>query len=161
MWRFGSVENPIFLATTDFPFPQRFDIDTLDTLELLRPANALGTRSGSTHWMREPGTDNSLYYQYKTGNFFQSDYVEVQRFRPDNTDYSKPEVIATFEPRRNSMVHSFSVTENHAIFLYYHVYIDASATCMAMNHFHAMECTRVKISTSFIKNSKINHDFSI
>ena len=112
-------------------------------MELYRPANALSTRSGTTHWQREPGTDNSLYYQYKTGNFFQSDYVELQRFTPDNLDYSKPEVVATFEPRHNSQVHSFSITENYAVFFYYPVYVDATATCMVTNYFHAMECTKV------------------
>ena len=137
------MEDPIFLVTTDFPYPQRFDINTLETMELYRPANALSTRSGTTHWQREPGTDNSLYYQYKTGNFFQSDYVELQRFTPDNLDYSKPEVVATFEPRHNSQVHSFSVTENYAVFFYYPVYVDATATCMLTNYFHAMECTKV------------------
>ena len=38
-------------------------------------------------------------------NILGSNYVEVQRFTPDNRDYAKPEVIATFSPKRNSMVH--------------------------------------------------------
>ena len=91
---------PIYLATTDSPFPQQFDIDTLDTLELMRPGNPWSTLSGVTHWHREPGTDNSIYFQAKSGGMFRSNYVEVQRFTPDNTDYSNPEVIATFEIRK-------------------------------------------------------------
>ena len=126
----GSKEDPIYIATTDYPYPQRFDIwasyfknyfldkiaptnylyscrfdiDTLDTLELLRPNDAMITMSGCTHWMREPGTDNSIYFQWKM-NMLGSDYVEVQRFTPDNHNYDKPEVIATFSPKRNAMVH--------------------------------------------------------
>ena len=38
----GSKEDPMYIATTDWPYPQRFDIDTLDTLELLRPENGFG-----------------------------------------------------------------------------------------------------------------------
>ena len=81
----GSKEDPMFIAVTDFPAPQRFDIETLETLELLRPDNAAGTRSGIAHWMREPNTDNSITGQYKAGNMFGNDYFEVQRFTPENT----------------------------------------------------------------------------
>ena len=60
----GSKENPIYIATTDWPYPQRFDIDTLDTLELLRPKNGFGM-TGCTHWQREPGTENSINFAFK------------------------------------------------------------------------------------------------
>ena len=60
----GSKENPIYIATTDWPYPQRFDIDTLDTLELLRPRNGFGM-TGCTHWQREPGTENSINFAFK------------------------------------------------------------------------------------------------
>ena len=70
--------------TTDYPFPQRFDIDTLDTMEIFIPDNAGSTRTGITHWMRQPNTDNSITGQYKAGNILSSDYFEVQRFTPDN-----------------------------------------------------------------------------
>ena len=86
----------------DYLHSPRFDIDTLDTLELFRPSSL--TMSGCTHWLREPGTDNSIYFQLKM-NILGSNYVEVQRFTPDNRDYAKPKVIATFSPKRNSMVH--------------------------------------------------------
>ena len=78
----ASKEDPIYLAVTDNPGPQRFDIDTLDTLEYLRPDSPISTSSGCAHWMREPGTDNSITMMGKTG-IFSSD-VEVQRFTPDN-----------------------------------------------------------------------------
>ena len=84
VWRFGPREDPQFLVTTDYPFPQRFDIDTLDTMEIFIPDNAGSTRTGITHWMRQPNTDNSITGQYKAGNILSSDYFEVQRFTPDN-----------------------------------------------------------------------------
>ena len=82
LWRFGSKENPIFLAVTDYPGPQRFDIDTLDTLEYLRPKNPMTTGTGCAHFMREPGTDNSITMMMKMGAF--GNHIEVQRFTPDN-----------------------------------------------------------------------------
>ena len=84
VWRIGSKEHPVFIATTDYPAPQIFDINTLETGELLRPANPQSTMTGIAHWMREPGTDNSITAQYKDGGLLGSDYVEVQRFTPDN-----------------------------------------------------------------------------
>ena len=60
----GSKENPMYIATTDWPYPQRFDINTLDTLELLRPENGFGM-TGCTHWHREPDTDNSIIFAFK------------------------------------------------------------------------------------------------
>ena len=61
----GSKEDPIYMVTTDFPYPQRFDINSLDSLEILRPADAASTKSGCTHWQREPNTDNSIYMMLK------------------------------------------------------------------------------------------------
>ena len=63
----GSTEDPMYLALTDYPYPQRFDINTLDTLELLRPANGFGM-TGCTHWQREPDTDNSINFACKVRN---------------------------------------------------------------------------------------------
>ena len=61
----GSKEDPVYVVTTDYPYPQRFDINSLATLELFRPDNAAGTMSGCTHWQREPNTDNSIYFSFK------------------------------------------------------------------------------------------------
>ena len=149
MWRFGSKEDPIFLATTDYPFPQRFDINTLETLELLAPDNPPGTKSGCTHWMREPGTDNSINFQIKQGSFLQEDYVEVQRYKPNNRDFAKPEIVATFIPKVTVSIHSFSMTENYAIFIFYPMSFFGT-TCLMTHGFHANDCTEVRcISTLF------------
>merc|ERR1712080_222135 len=62
VWRIGpaNAEKGVYMAVTDDPLATRFDIDTLDTLGLQTPKLQLPmTASGCTHWMREPGTDNS------------------------------------------------------------------------------------------------------
>ena len=76
----------------------------------------------------------------KAGGILSNDYVEVQRFTPDNRDYAKPEVVATFTPHKNSAVHSFQVTESYAIFLYPALTYDTSLGCLIPNGFHALEC---------------------
>ena len=85
VWRLGSNNDPIFIATTDIPFPYKFNIDTLETEELLRPANGITCRAGTAHWLREPNTDNSIYGLFRRGNFIFQNHFEVQRFTPNNT----------------------------------------------------------------------------
>ena len=72
---------------TDTAWPQRFDINSLKTLELLRPHDAMKASGGTAHWMREPNTDNSITFTYRSTptNPFDQDYVEVIRFTPENT----------------------------------------------------------------------------
>ena len=60
------------------------------------------------------------------------------------SDYSKPEVVAIFSPTKSSMVHSFSMTENYAVFFYYPLVIKGN-TCVATHKFHVMECVEVLI----------------
>ena len=40
------------------------------------------TGTGCAHFMREPGTDNSITMMMKMGAF--GNHIEVQRFTPDN-----------------------------------------------------------------------------
>merc|ERR1712203_33339 len=68
VWRMGPKDNPIYVTTTDFPYIQRFDIGTLDTLELMKPKFGSDSLTGVTHWQREPGTDNSIYPLGKRGH---------------------------------------------------------------------------------------------
>ena len=138
----GSKDNPVYMAVTDFPFAQTFNVDTLDTLEMLRPGS--NSLSGITHWMREPGTDNSIYPMGKRGKtLLDPNYIEVQRFTPTNTNFSNPEVVSTFNLKKMSMQHSFSITENYAIFLFGPVVMSSNPMCMMKNRFHILECTEV------------------
>ena len=157
VWRMGPKDNPIYVTTTDFPYIQRFDIGTLDTLELMKPKFGSDSLTGVTHWQREPGTDNSIYPLGKRGHMWHAHSVEVQRFKPDDIDFSNPEVITSFNLKKTSMQHSFSITENHAIFMYSPVTMDAAISCLAKNAFHGMGCVKVlenELTDIYIVNLK-------
>ena len=71
-------------------------------------------------------------------------------------DYSKPEVVAYFYPKKNSMMHSFSITENYVIFIFSPV-VMKDTTCMMGNHFHVTVCIEAlenEPSDVFIVNLK-------
>ena len=55
------------MAVTDNPISTRFDIRTLKTIGLEKPSRWPLTTTGCAHWMREPGTDNSINIQGKIG----------------------------------------------------------------------------------------------
>ena len=143
VWCLKSNQDPIFIATTDYPFVQRFDINTLETLELMRPTYGMEALSGITHWHREVDTNNSIYLMGRMGGLLSSNVVEIQRYsaeNPDHAKFSNPEVIASIDMKKNSIVHSFSVTENYAILFYYPVVYDIP--CLIMNNFHIMDCIK-------------------
>jgi len=142
VWRLGSKENPIFIAATDFPWVQKFNIDTLETLELLKPKKGQNALTGIAHWHREVGTENSLYLMGHMGGIIQGQTIQLQRYTPDQVDISNPEIVADIRIKKNSYLHSFSITENYAIILYPPVVLD-SGLCLMMNSFHIMECIKV------------------
>jgi len=137
LWRIGkkNIQEGVYMAVTDAPVPTRFNISDLSTIEMLYPTSWPATLSGCTHWMREVGTDNSINFQRKKG-LTGPIYVEVQRYKPDD-DYATPEVVATFVPKKLSSIHSFSITENYAIFFFYPVIIDGKR--MFETGFHVFE----------------------
>ena len=55
----------MYMALTDVPYAQHFDIDTLDTIGMLSPAPEMKIMTACTHWQREPGTDNSITFIFK------------------------------------------------------------------------------------------------
>ena len=85
--------------------------------------------------MREPGTDNSINFNYRKG-ITGPPWVEVLRYRPEHT-YQTPEVIATFKPTKFSYIHSFSVTENYVVLMFYPVVINPKK--YPESNFHAFE----------------------
>jgi len=137
LWRIGkdNLEEGIYMAVTDAPVPIRFNISDLSTMGMQYPTAWPATLSGCAHWVREVGTDNSINFQRKkalTGPV----YVEVQRYRPED-DYASPQVISSFVPKKLSSIHSFSITENYAIFFFYPVIIDGKK--MFESGFHVFE----------------------
>ena len=135
----GTVDDPIYLAVTDFPFVLQFDIDTLDTVRLMKPKFGQQAWSGVAHWQREVGTENSIYPMGKVGGFLYPYSIEFQRFTPDMTNFSSPEVIAQFDLKKVSMVHSFSITENYAIYLAPPVVMSGGVLFHLLHHFHIFE----------------------
>ena len=137
LWRIGSesLEDGVYLAVTDSPVVLRFNLTTLETQGMLYPNFFPMTVAGCAHWIREPGTDNSINFQRKMslGGGVQ---MEVQRYRPGD-HYTAPQVIATFVPKKLSSIHSFSVTKNFVIFFFYPVVIDEAKIWEA--NFHAFE----------------------
>ena len=99
------------------------------------PATYPMTLNGCAHWMREPGTDNSINFAFKKG-FTGAPWVEVMRWRPEDT-FQTPEVVAKFKPTKFSYMHSFSITESHVVFLFYPVKIDPKK--FPESNFHAFE----------------------
>ena len=45
-------------------------------------------------------------------------FIEVQRYHP-HVKFDEPEVITTFTPKKTSLVHSFSLTEEYAVLFLY------------------------------------------
>jgi len=137
LWRLGhkSIDKGIYLAVTDSPVPMRFNITDLSSLGLEYPTWYPLTFSGCAHYVREVGTDNSINFMRKkrlTGK----PYVEVQRYRPEHI-FQAPEVVGEFVPEKLSSVHSFSVTEDYAVFFFYPAVIDAKKYWAA--NFHVFE----------------------
>ena len=94
------------------------------------PYNFPITLNGCAHYMREVGTDNSINFNFKKG-LTGKPWVEVLRYRPGDT-FQTPEVVGFFYPTKFSYMHSFSITENYAVFLFYPVKIDAK---VVFSHF--------------------------
>jgi len=140
LWRIGpsNIEEGIYMGVTDGPTPIRFNISTLDTIGMqyppFPPFNPFPL-TGCAHWMREPGTDNSINFRHVKG-LRGAPYTEVHRYTPGN-DYQSPQLVATFVPKKTSSIHSFSITENYAIFFYYPVTIDGPK--MFETGFHVFE----------------------
>merc|ERR1711936_234787 len=114
LWRLGpkDAKKGMYLAVTDDPVATQFDIDTLDTVTVHYPPSLPVTISGCAHYMREPGTDNSIMINTRLG--LTGPYMEVHRYRPEHA-YKDPEVLAKFKPKQMGYFHSFSITEIYMV----------------------------------------------
>ena len=70
LWRIGpnNQEEGIYMAVTDSKVPTRFNISDLSTIGQEYPDTYPITLTGCAHWMREPGTDNSINFQVHVVN---------------------------------------------------------------------------------------------
>jgi len=158
VWRLGpkSPDSGIYLAMTDNPNPIRFNISDLSTLGMHKPSSYPMTLSGCAHYLREKGTDNSISFQSKK-LFTGKPYIEVQRYKPSST-FQDPEVIATFTPKKFSNIHSFSLTDQYAIFFFYPVVIDPKKYWSSNFHvFELLEWLEGEQTDVFVVNIKTGH----
>jgi len=134
LWRIGpnNKEEGIYLGVTDGPTPIRFNISSLATAGMEYPAMWPFPMTGCAHWMRELGTDNSINFRMMKG-LSGPPYLEVHRYRPEDT-YQTPQVIGSFVPKKKSMIHSFSITKNFAIFFFYPAGVDGKRIFEAAFH---------------------------
>lgn len=140
LWRTGSPSKPTYFATTDTPLVTQFNISNLATLAILKP-DGEQPLTGCTHWVREPGTENSINFVTRGSVMGGKTSIEVQRLKPE-TDYSKPEIVATFPIDAVHMVHSFSITENHTVLFFYPLIMNMMSVFGAK--FHALEVVEYK-----------------
>ena len=64
--------------------------------------------------------------------------------------------MAKFYPKKNSLVHSFSITENYVIFIFSPV-VNSGDLCLLLHYFHVTDCLSVlnnEYSEVFIVNLK-------
>jgi len=121
-----------YFAATDWPMVTYFDPATLDTLGVEHPKQV--STGQCAHWIRETGTENTLNFQMHLGLLGTS--FHLYRWKPEDA-YREPEEVAHFSPELDSVIHSFSVTETHAIFFFY-PFVPNIAQMWAHN-FHAFE----------------------
>merc|ERR1719481_713867 len=91
--------------------------------------------TGCAHWLREPGTQNSLYFNVKKG-LTGAPWVDVMRYRPGDS-YQEPQTITTMPLNKFSYIHSFSVTQKYIVFMFYPVILEPEKVSEA--NFHAMD----------------------
>jgi len=115
VWKYKSKDPTVpddIVANTDAPYVNRFDPNTLNYQGIVFPDRK--SMASSAHPHIEPGTDHTINfgvtYDWKMASTF-----EIYRY----TTFKDAQVIASFVPRRMAYIHSFSITENYAIFFFY------------------------------------------
>lgn len=154
LWRIGPADpkKGIYLAVTDNPVATQFDINTLDTIKVQYPPQFPPTTSGCAHWMREPGTDNSIMINSRIG--LTGAHLEVRRYKPEHS-YQQPEVITKFKPKKQGYFHSFSITENYVVLFVYPITIDATKFFSSSFHlFNAMTCDKTQATDIYVISLK-------
>lgn len=115
VWKYASHDANIdddFIANTDAPYVSKFDLNTLAYRELMFPTRK--SMASSAHPLIEPGTDHTINFGV-TYDWKMTATFEVYRY----TTFKDAQLVASFVPRRMAYIHSFSVTENYAIFFFY------------------------------------------
>jgi len=115
VWKYKSHEDGVeddFIANTDAPYVSKFDLNTLAYRELMFPSRK--SMASCAHPLIEPGTDHTINFGV-TYDWKMKATFEVYRY----TTFKDAQLVASFIPRRMAYIHSFSVTENYAVFFFY------------------------------------------
>jgi carotenoid cleavage dioxygenase-like enzyme len=96
-------------AVTETPIAVRFDPETLATLGIEGYHDPIGGQVTTAHPHQAPGTGDLINYALRFGP--RSDY-QLYRQRPDSL---RRELIAAVPDRTPGYLHSFGVTEDHAV----------------------------------------------
>ncbi|XP_019637735.1 PREDICTED: carotenoid isomerooxygenase-like [Branchiostoma belcheri] len=125
IWKIGSGRNAEFIGLTDAAVFSKFDVGTLSTISLVKPdithpiINLLSLMS-TAHPLYEPKTGHTINLVY-TVNIVPGLKHTLTLYRMKDT--STQEIIANVKLEKMSYMHSFSITENHAIVSLYPLYI--------------------------------------
>jgi len=136
-----------FIASTDLPIVNIFNITTLNHIQVYDPK--LHSTQSCAHWRKEPGTNNILNFHVKgTPGVWET----LHLYRYPDGDLHHPVEIGSFHLTHSTMIHMFGVSENYAIFFIYPVSIDMVCGMEHLLH-NLLACLKWKgddISTDII-----------
>jgi len=128
-----------FIATTDLPKVNIFDVHSLDFVEFFDPGLSSSTgpsTMSSAHWRKEPGTNNLLNFHIMG---IPGVWETLHLFRYPDGDLHNPQEIGNFHITKSTMIHMFSVTEHFAIFFVYPIHVDSGCVVTHLLH-NLLEC---------------------
>jgi len=128
-----------FIAATDLPMVNVFNVSNLEVLELFDPELGTATQpatASSAHFRREPGTDNMLNMHVKGAPGV---WETVHLYRYPGGDLRNPKEIGSFHISHSTMIHMFGVTEHYAVFFVYPVHVDGLCAVEHLLH-NLMSC---------------------
>jgi len=127
-----------FIASTDMPMVNLFNVTTLEHIEWFDPK--LHSTESSAHWRKEPGTNHMLNFHVKGAPGV---WEEIHLYRYPEGDLHNPQEIGSFHITHSTMIHMFGVTENFAIFFVYPIALDMVCGLERLMH-NLMECVNWK-----------------
>jgi len=124
-----------FIAATDLPKVNIFNVSTLEWKEFYSPE--IPSVGSAAHWMEEPDTNNMINYHINCNIGCQ-----LTLYRYPDGNLRRPEKIGKFRLNHQTMIHSFSVTPNYAIFFVYPIHISLFCAILQQQMQDMFECVK-------------------